>query len=95
MNNAAPTELTRRELAHRTGGGLETTLYWHPHDNSISIEVHDTATEETISFPVPADRALDAFYHPFAHLAEPNFALTAFDWFDAFDEAPMLDEGGA
>ena len=70
MNISTPTDLTRRELAQRTNGGLEITLYWHPHDNGTSVDVLEMATEETISFPVPADRALEAFNHPFAHLGD-------------------------
>jgi hypothetical protein len=62
-------EIIRRELAHRVNGGLEITLYWHTHDNSTSIDIHEVATEETISFTVPPEQALDAFHHPFAHLA--------------------------
>jgi hypothetical protein len=68
------TQIGRRELAYRRNGGLEITLYWHAHDNSVSIDVHQEATEETISFRVPRDRALDAFHHPFAHLAEKGEA---------------------
>ena len=70
MNTLTVTKLTRRELAQRVNGGLEITLYWHPHDNGTSIEIHDTGSSETISFPVPADRALEAFNHPFAHLGD-------------------------
>lgn len=68
------TIVARRELARRVTSGLEITLYWDPRDNTTSIEVHQTATAETIAFPVPGDRALDAFHHPFAHLAEQEAA---------------------
>jgi hypothetical protein len=68
MNIASFTKGKRRELAHRKNGGLEITLYWNPRTNGTSIDVHDTGIDETISFPVPADRALDAFHHPFVHL---------------------------
>ena len=61
------TEATR-ELAHRISGGLEVSLYWCVEDDSIHIEVRQPATEESIGFPVARERALDAFYHPFAHL---------------------------
>lgn len=57
-----------RELAHRVSGGVEVTLYWSADDNGTSIEVWQHATNETLAFPVPPERALDAFYHPFAHL---------------------------
>ena len=58
----------RRELAHRVSSGLEVTLYWSALDNSTTIEVSQAASEETLAYVVAGDRALDAFYHPFAHL---------------------------
>jgi len=58
----------RRELAHRVSGGLEVTLFWGSLDDSTTVEVYDAVTEETIVFPVPPERALEAFYHPFAQL---------------------------
>jgi hypothetical protein len=42
---------------------------WDPGDHSTSIEVSQAETEETLTFAVARERALDAFYHPFAHLA--------------------------
>jgi hypothetical protein len=33
------------------------------------VEVWDAASDETIVFAVPPERALQAFYHPFAQLA--------------------------
>ena len=57
----------RRELAHRIGGGLEVTLYWNTGDNTTSIEVRDLESETHLRFAVPADQALDAFYHPYAY----------------------------
>jgi hypothetical protein len=74
MTVATFTQTARRELAHRATGGLEVTLYWHTNDDSTSIEIHQTATEETISFFVPPERALDAFHHPFAQLASTGVA---------------------
>jgi hypothetical protein len=58
----------RRELARRVSGGMEVTLYWSAHDNSTSVEIWQPETEETLAFEVSGNRALDAFYHPFAHL---------------------------
>jgi hypothetical protein len=60
---------TRRELARRASGGIEVTLYWSPLDNGTTVEVWDAASEETIVFAVPPERALEAFYHPFAQLS--------------------------
>jgi hypothetical protein len=58
-----------RELARRASGGIEVALYWSPLDNSTSVEVWDAASEETLVFAVAPERALEAFYHPFAQLA--------------------------
>ena len=58
-----------RELAHRVGGGLDVKLYWDASDDSTSVEITHLATEVTMRFAVPADRALDAFYRPLAHVA--------------------------
>ena len=66
---AAPALAHRRELARRLSGGIEVTLYWNADDNSTSVEVSQPATEEALRFSVPPERALDAFYHPFSHLA--------------------------
>jgi hypothetical protein len=59
----------RRELARRARGGIEVALYWSPLDNSTTVEVWDASSEETLVFAVAPDRALEAFYHPFAQLA--------------------------
>jgi hypothetical protein len=74
MSTTTFTFVPRRELAHRVNGGLEITLYWDVRDNTTTIEVHHADTAETIAFPVPAERALDAFHHPFAHLAQQEAA---------------------
>jgi hypothetical protein len=56
------------ELAHRVSSGIEVTLYWSAADNSTFIEVWQPASDETFAYAVAGERALDAFYHPFAHL---------------------------
>jgi hypothetical protein len=65
-----------RELAHRVSGGIEVTLYWCAADNSTSIEVWQPASEERLAFVVPREQALDAFYHPFAHLPMASGGLS-------------------
>ena len=67
----------RRELAHRTSGGLQITLYWDADEQTTSVEVHQPATQETIAFTVPPEHALDAFHHPFAHLGRTNHQRAA------------------
>ena len=63
-----PTRHSRRELARRASSGIEVTLYWSALDNSTSIEVWQSASDATFAYTVAPDRALDAFYHPFALL---------------------------
>jgi hypothetical protein len=71
----------RRELARRVSGGIEVSLYWSPFDNATTVEVWQPASEETLVFAVAPERALEAFYHPFAELAS------------SFDElVPVADE---
>jgi hypothetical protein len=70
----------RRELAHRVSGGLEVTLYWSAHDNHTSVEVRQLGTGETVAFAVAHERALDAFYHPFAHLSVAGQRPTRILW---------------
>jgi hypothetical protein len=68
MSTTALKAATRHELATRTNGGLEVTLYWDRRDNSTSIDLYHATTDQTISFRVRPGSALDAFHHPFAHL---------------------------
>jgi hypothetical protein len=68
MSTTGFSEKARRELARRVSGGLEIALFWDRSDNSTSIDLHHEDVDETISFRVPPDSALDAFNHPFAHL---------------------------
>ena len=66
-----PSIKSPRELARRVSGGIEVALYWSPLDNSTTVEVWDAASDELLVFAVPAKRALEAFFHPFAQLAAP------------------------
>jgi hypothetical protein len=58
-----------RELAARETDGIHVLLLWHPRRNSISVAVEDARAGEVFELPVPPDRALDAFYHPYAYAA--------------------------
>jgi len=58
----------RRELARRAGAGFEVALFWDAADNSTSIEIWHAVSHETLRYVVPPELALDAYYHPFAHL---------------------------
>ena len=67
MATSAATE--RRELAHRTGNGIEVTLLWTKSTDKVTIAVADTHSGEELEFAVDASRALDAFNHPYAYAA--------------------------
>jgi hypothetical protein len=77
--STAPSLDSRRELAHRLSGGIEVTLYWCERDGTTSVELWHAASEERLVFEVAHEHALEAFYHPFAHLPrtfdEPSPAL--------------------
>jgi hypothetical protein len=56
-----------RELAARVNDGIHVLLLWHPADDAVTVSVADDRTGERFELPVAPDRALDAFYHPFAY----------------------------
>ena len=58
-----------RELAAREGDGIQVTLLWRPGDNALTVSVEDTRVGDRFRVAVAPDRALDAFYHPFAYAA--------------------------
>ena len=55
-----------RQLNHRTADGLAVTLEWNPTTEALRIVVVDR-TSETVTFPVRAEDASDAFVHPFIY----------------------------
>jgi hypothetical protein len=61
------TPVNTRELAAREGDGIHVQLLWHPDENTLTVSVDDTRAGRRFRLPVAPDRALDAFYHPFAH----------------------------
>jgi hypothetical protein len=56
-----------RELAVRCTDGLRITLLWRPSRDDVMVAVADAETGHRIELPVPRERALHAFYHPFVH----------------------------
>jgi hypothetical protein len=65
----SPTRSTTRELAARDSDGISVRLLWHPHENAVTVSVEDTRAGDRFQLGVAPDRALDAFYHPYAHAA--------------------------
>ena len=58
-----------RELAARESDGLHVALLWHPGENALTVTVEDERVGDRFQLAVAPDRALDAFYHPFAYAA--------------------------
>jgi hypothetical protein len=67
MTATAITE--RRELAQRTGDGIEVTLYWNEPTDRVTIVVFDLRSGEALEFEIDGKAALDAFNHPYAYAA--------------------------
>jgi hypothetical protein len=58
-----------RELAARESDGLHVLLLWHPRENALTVQVEDDRLGDGFQLAVAPERALDAFYHPFAYAA--------------------------
>ena len=58
-----------RELAARESDGIHILLLWHPDENALTVSVEDARVGDRFQLEVAPDRALDAFYHPFAYAA--------------------------
>jgi hypothetical protein len=58
-----------RELASRNSDGVHVVLLWHPDENAVSVSVEDARAGGRFQMRVAPERALDAFYHPFAYAA--------------------------
>jgi hypothetical protein len=58
-----------RELAARESNGIYVLLLWHPREDVITVSVEDDRHGDRFRIAVAPNRALDAFYHPFAYAA--------------------------
>ena len=67
---AAPDRTTHwKELASRTSDGLEVTLLWQRDRDDVHVRVIDARTEKAFELTVAGEKALEAFYHPYAYAA--------------------------
>lgn len=55
-----------RELAERTSNGTAVRLLWLEGTRELWVEVREPELDVTIVIPAEPERALDAFYHPYA-----------------------------
>ena len=58
-----------RELAARESNDVSVRLLWHPRKNAVTVAVEDFHEGECFDLEVAPERALDAFYHPYAYAA--------------------------
>ena len=65
----SPASRHGRELAARESDGVHVVLLWHPDEDAVSVSVEDARAGARFQIAVAPDRALDAFYHPFAYAA--------------------------
>jgi hypothetical protein len=65
----SPTTTPARELAARESHGIHVLLLWDPSDDALTVSVEDSRQGDRFQLAVAPDRALDAFYHPFAYAA--------------------------
>jgi hypothetical protein len=60
-------ESERRELARRSGAGVDVTLYWHPTLDELIVCVCDERHGAHFEIRPARDLALDVYYHPYAY----------------------------
>jgi hypothetical protein len=63
-----------RELAQRSGDGLEVTLLWSPSTDRVRVAVLDEELGTQLVRDVPGPDALRAFYHPYVYRTVEPFA---------------------
>jgi hypothetical protein len=65
----SPAPSNARELAARAADGISVLLLWNPGEDALTVSVEDARFGDRFQLLVAPDRALDAFYHPFAYAA--------------------------
>ena len=60
-------ESKRRELARRSGAGVDVTLYWHPTLDELLVRVYDKRHGAHFEIRPQRYLALDVYYHPYAY----------------------------
>ena len=60
-------ESERRELSHRSNGGIDVTLYWHPTLDELTVCISDERYGVYFEIRAQRDLALDVYNHPYAY----------------------------
>jgi hypothetical protein len=69
VSTAGAADTPLRELAQRTAGGVEVTLLWNRHDNSLIVSMWNPAQGAYLQFDAEPHTARDAFNHPYPYAA--------------------------
>jgi hypothetical protein len=65
---STPQALTKPiELAARSGGGVDVTLFWDRQWGRLWVDVLHVATGRRVEVSAGRGNALDVYYHPFAY----------------------------
>jgi hypothetical protein len=81
-----------RELAARVAGGTQVRLIWRQGTTRVWVEVGEAATAWVLRIQVPPERALDAFYHPYAYAGTRSCLSLAESLEDCEREPRLADE---
>jgi hypothetical protein len=62
----------RTELAYRSSGGIDVTLFWSPargsdHEDEVVVHVRDRRDWASFEILAEPHLALDVYYHPYAY----------------------------
>jgi hypothetical protein len=72
-----PTRKHIRELAERTSNGTLMRLLWLEGTRELWVEIREPELDVTVVIPAEPERALEAFYHPYAYVADSAFPQSA------------------
>jgi hypothetical protein len=75
MKTTALNAPTFEELDYRDNDGLEISLLWNPKNNTLSLFVVDTKTDDIFEIAVQPEQARDAFIHPFPYIEKASEVL--------------------
>ena len=77
-----------RELARRSGDGIDVALLWDSGDDRVFVVVDDERRGERFSIAVGNDRALDVFHHPYVYrTGRPRERARFVGWVPGYDRA--------
>jgi hypothetical protein len=61
-----------RQLAERTENGVTVEVNWLPKMDMVVLRAYTVDHDESQAATVPADRVMDAFWHPACYLPQPD-----------------------